>query len=211
MKHYRISDKPKLFFSICVNSQNTLHISTDLRLLCLFPTRRLEQCSSYWYSGLKANMLSVLWLWQFCLTHCMACSCGRSFVYNFKEMRKCSVPCRSFPSSVAAGKMRGSPRGLQACCSCVLLRQRMLSSSWHLDKRERPLTDGRRTSPSLRGFWNQNKPPAAAALLWPPHLGLTYWRKRLLFIKAHILSARRMILAVKCKLKKKEKPKPMSA
>lgn len=116
MKHYRFSDKPKLFFSICVNPQNTLHISTDLRLLCPFPTRRLEQCSSYWYSGLKANMLSVLWLWQFCLTHCMACSCGRSFVYNFKEMRKCSVPCRSFPSSVAAWKREALP---EACRRAV--------------------------------------------------------------------------------------------
>lgn len=76
--------------------------------------------------------------------------------------------------------MKGRPRGRQACWCCVLLRQRSLPSSWLLDKRERPLSDGRRTSPSLPGLGNQNK-LSVAALLWPPHSGLTYWRETAAF------------------------------
>lgn len=125
---------------------------------------------------------------------------------NFKELRKCSVPCRSSQSSVAAGKWKALP---EACRRAVPV------FCWD---RGGCLPAGSRTNGSghsltadalvLHYEGSETKTSCLSQLCYGHHTPV--WRiggKRLLFIKALSPPARRIILAVKCILKKRGKAK----
>lgn len=131
---------------------------------------------------------------------------GHSLFPNLKELRKCCVPCRSSQSSVAAGKWKAVPEaGRRAGAVFCWDRGACLPAGSSTNGSGRSLTADALV---LHYQGSETKTSCLSQLCYGHHT--PGWRtggKRLLFIKAPAPSARRIILAVKCILKKKGKAK----